>query len=86
MHVLSPIVHCAAGCRHRRRGRGRCGWVGDYVYQGAENTLVGASDYIDVPFGTCLRAVYTTEMPDLKACADYAICDLCPDGENPCQL
>lgn len=57
-----------------------------FVYQGPEHTLIGASIVGDVPYGVCMTNSYRTVLPDLKPCADYSVCDLCPGGPNPCQL
>jgi hypothetical protein len=79
---VPPSLEQGCGYKMVRRGVG----FQTYVYQGADDTLVGAFIYSDVPFGTCSRPTYGTQMPELETCADYSICDLCPTGANPCQL
>jgi hypothetical protein len=89
-------VFCQAGFPGRNSVQRGCGYTRvnlggglgfqNYVYQGTDHTLVGAWIVNDLPSGTCARGDYRTQMPDLEACPDYAICDLCPGGQNPCQL
>jgi hypothetical protein len=58
------------------------GWQSVSVYSASDGGLVGARIYIDVPFGTCARAVYQTVIPDLTTCDDYSICKLCDGAQK----
>ena len=88
-------VFCQVGFPGRPRVERGCGYkqvtlgaglgARTFVYEGIDETLVGASTINDVPFGTCSQFAYRAQIPDLRTCADYSICDLCP-GQSPCEF
>jgi hypothetical protein len=48
-----------------------------YLYQGADNVLVGVSFRTEVPYGICASSRYETTMHDLPKCAQVSACDVC---------
>jgi hypothetical protein len=54
-----------------------------FLYQGSEHTLIGAQVDSDAPFGSCQHLSYSTQMPNLRQCADYALCSLCDGAAYP---
>lgn len=51
-----------------------------YLYQGADNKLVGVSFHSDAAYGICASARYETTIHILPKCAQVSNCDLCGGG------